>query len=80
MTLKQDLKDHMPDGSKKIVKKNKLESRKSRLNVDINRKTVNFDSIYEKVCIKLQKKQTEKINLEAQLIEFQEIIQEIEMK
>ncbi|OMJ87346.1 hypothetical protein SteCoe_10941 [Stentor coeruleus] len=80
MTLKQDLKDQMPDGSKKVMKKNKLESRRSKLSVDLNRKTVSFDSIYEKVCMKLQKKQAEKISLEAQLKEFQDIIQEIEME
>lgn len=80
MTLKQDLKDQIPGGSKKIMKKNKLESKRSRLSVDLNRKTVNFDSIYEKVCMKLQKKQAEKISLEAQLKEFQDIIQEIEME
>lgn len=76
-TLKKELKESSRN-DREDIKLMKLENKKLKLESVLNRKIKNYDVEYESLCFKLQKKQAQKVSLETQLKEFQEIAGELE--
>lgn len=77
-TLKSDLKNMMTQANQDFIELCKLESKKNSIESHSNIKVNDLETAYQLACRKIQKKENEKISLEKELKEYQEILKELD--
>ena len=79
-TLKSDLKSSINQANQLFIELCQLQSKKTSFQLDSTKKVTELEDAYQQACRKIQKKESQKVNLEKELKEYQDILKELDFK